>query len=73
MDHRDLIGAGQVEHTEIDRRLPTEKEKDILADLVAGGLAIEVTGARDDPEAALANLLTALADLGLITDSTTAT
>lgn len=32
-----------------------------------------VAGARDDPEAALANLLTALADLGLITDTTTAT
>ncbi len=32
-----------------------------------------VTGARDDPEAALANLLTELAAYGLITDSTTAT
>lgn len=31
-----------------------------------------ITGARDDPEAALANLLTGLANLGLITDSTTA-
>jgi len=31
-----------------------------------------VTGARDDTEAALANLLTALDSLGLITDSTTA-
>lgn len=33
----------------------------------------DVTGARNDPEAALANLLTALENLGLITDSTTAT
>lgn len=32
----------------------------------------DITGARDDPEAALANLLTALAVIGLITDSTTA-
>jgi len=32
----------------------------------------DITGARDDTEAALANLLTALATLGLITDSTTA-
>lgn len=32
-----------------------------------------VSGARDDPESALANLLTALANLGLITDTTTPT
>lgn len=31
-----------------------------------------VSGARNNPEAALANLLTALANLGLITNSTTA-
>jgi hypothetical protein len=31
-----------------------------------------VTGARNDPELALKNLLTALAAYGLITDSTTA-
>lgn len=37
------------------------------------GLPINVTGARDDPESALANLLTALATAGIITDSTTAT
>ena len=39
-----------------------------------GGSAVvkpEITGARDTPEAALANLLTALDNLGLITDSTT--
>lgn len=39
----------------------------------AGAAKPDVTGARDTPEAALANLLTALAALGLITDSTTAT
>lgn len=31
-----------------------------------------ITGARDDPEAALANLLTALENAGLIVDNTTA-
>lgn len=35
--------------------------------------AVDVTGARDTPEEALANLLTALETLGLITDSTTVT
>jgi hypothetical protein len=34
---------------------------------------VTVTGARDVPEEALANLLTALAGLGIITDSTTST
>ena len=38
-----------------------------------GTVKVAVTGARDDPEGALANLLTALANLGLITNSTTAT
>jgi hypothetical protein len=33
---------------------------------------LEVTGARDDPEGVLANLLAALETLGLITGSTTA-
>jgi hypothetical protein len=32
-----------------------------------------VTGARNDPEQALANLLTVLDGLGIITDNTTAT
>ena len=71
-DHRNLEGAGQTSHAEIDRRLPDEREKSLLADLVAGSPPISVTGARDDPESALANLLAALESLGLITDSTTA-
>lgn len=33
--------------------------------------SVEVTGTRNDPESALAGLLTALAGLGIITDSTT--
>jgi hypothetical protein len=70
MDHQYLEGAGQVTHAEIDERLPTGKEKDLLNDLVDA--PEEVTGARDDPEGALANLLAALESLGLITDSTTA-
>jgi hypothetical protein len=71
MDHPYLERAGQVAHSEIDRRLPTETEKGILADLV--GTPISVTGARDDPEGALAALLSALEGLGLIDDNTTAT
>lgn len=34
---------------------------------------VSVTGERDDPETALANLLTVLAGLGFIVDNTTAT
>jgi len=54
----------------VDENLPDEAQKAILRDLVWAPL--EVTGARDDPEGALADLLTQLAALGLITDSTTA-
>ena len=70
MEHQALQGAGAVAHAEIDRRLPDDNEKAVLADLA---IAPEtVTGARDDPEAALKNLLAALEEMGLITDSTTA-
>lgn len=41
-------------------------------DLTPDGEPIEVTGARDDGTA-LASLLSALEDIGFITDSTTAT
>jgi hypothetical protein len=51
--------------------VPTETEKGILIDLVRA--PIKVTEARDDPEGALANLLTALEALGLIADNTTET
>lgn len=37
------------------------------------GTATALTGARDDPEEALANLITLLATYGIITDGTTAT
>lgn len=60
--HADLPDAGRITHFEID---------DILTELRRA--PIDVTGARDTPEEALANLLTALATLGLITDSTTET
>lgn len=33
----------------------------------------ELTGERDDPESALANLITLLEDMGILTDSTTET
>ena len=73
MDHQYLEGAGQITHSEIDQRTPTTREKGALADLVGAGLPVDVAGARDDPEGALASLLAALESLGLITDSTTAT
>ena len=69
-EHRYLQGAGQTSHEEIDRRLPTQKQKDLLEDL--DGAPDTVSGARDDPEGALADLLSVLEGLGLITDSTTA-
>jgi hypothetical protein len=72
MDHHYLQGAGQISHTTIDRRLPDEREKAILAALAAAA-PVTVSGARDDPEGALAALLSALEALGLIADSTTAT
>jgi len=72
MKHEDLLGAGKLPHRTIERRLPTDHEKDLLRVLSAAA-PVEVTGERDDPETALANLLTALATLGLITDSTTDT
>jgi hypothetical protein len=51
-------------------KLPTDKEVALLRKLAAAPKS--VSGARDDPEAALADLLAALESLGLITDSTTA-
>ena len=71
MDHHDLQSTGQISHAEIDRRLPGDREKALLAGL-AGEAPLTVSGARDDPEAALASLLAALETLGLIVDSTTA-
>jgi hypothetical protein len=70
--HDQLRGAGRNTHHQIDLYLPTSGEKSILRDIAASA-PVEVTGARDDPEAALANLLAALESLGLLTDSTTAT
>jgi hypothetical protein len=72
MKHQQLLGSGAKSHKLIDLRLPSPKEKSDLA-TIAANAPVDVDGARDDPEAALANLLTALAALGLITDSTTAT
>jgi hypothetical protein len=72
MTHSQLPDAGRITHEHIDHRLPTAKEKGILR-TIAENAPESVAGARDDPEAALANLLTALENLGLITDNTTAT
>ena len=65
VDHADLPDGGLIAHHEIDQRLSKLDKVDQL-------IPVMVTGARDDLEAALANLLTALESLGLITDSTTA-
>ena len=64
MDHADLPDGGLIAHHEIDQRL-------LKLDKVDQRIPVTVTGARDDLEAALANLLAALAGLGLIVDSTT--
>ena len=71
MDHTYLEGSGQVSHAQIDKRLPTDREKSRLAEIAASAPE-NVSGARDNPEAALKNLLAALEDLGLINDNTSA-
>jgi hypothetical protein len=71
MNHASLPDAGYTPHHIIDVQLPSADQKDKLA-TIAQNAPVEVTGARDDPEDALANLLAALETLGLITDSTTA-
>ena len=69
--HQELSDVGTIPHYLIDLLLPTDDQKDFLRALNSAAPA-EVTGARDDPEQALANLLAALDTLGLITDNTTA-
>jgi hypothetical protein len=69
--HEDLPDAGSTPHHIIDATLPTDKEKSLLTTLREQA-PVSVSGARDDPEAALADLLAALETLGLITDNTTA-
>jgi len=71
MQHTNLPDAGRTPHHEIDGQLPSMDEKELLRVLAANAPAA-VTGARNNPEQALANLLTVLATLGLITNSTTA-
>ena len=65
MAHTQLPDSGQIPHNIIDDALTK------LADAIENA-PLDVDGARDTPEEALANLLTALETLGLITDSTTA-
>jgi hypothetical protein len=59
-------------HSVIDERLPAHHEANLLRTLALTA-PIDITGTRDQNFTALANLLTALQDLGLITDATTAT
>jgi hypothetical protein len=63
-NHAQLPDAGHVPHWQIDDAVTKLKEAIEHAPL-------SITGARDTPEEAFANLLTALATLGLITDNTT--
>lgn len=60
-----------ISQDDLDRRLPTAAEKDFLERLTSLAQR-SVSGARDDPEEALADLLEELEKLGLIHDSTTA-
>ena len=71
MGHQYLADAGQIPHMSIDELLPTPQEKNVLAAL-GDKTPLAVSGARDDPEGALADLLAALETLGLIVDGTTA-
>jgi hypothetical protein len=64
--HSELPDSGNLPHWQIDDDLNKLKATIEHA-------PVSVTGARNNPEAALANLLTALATLGLITDNTSAT
>jgi hypothetical protein len=70
--HADLPDAGSTPHHIIDDNLPNDTEKAILTTLREQA-PVSVSGARNNPEAALADLLAALEVLGLITDNTTAT
>jgi len=71
LSHQDLPDAGLLVHRLLDRLTPSPAEKSKL-EVIDQNAPVAVTGARDAPEEALANLLTALATLGLITDNTTA-
>ncbi len=66
MQHSQLPDAGRLSHFQIDDALAKLQE-------AIENAPLEVTGARNDSEQALRNLLAALETLGLITDSPTAT
>jgi hypothetical protein len=71
IQHANLPDAGRTAHAQIDALLPSDGEKSKLQ-VIAAEAPVTVTGARDTPEEALANLLTALETLGMIIDGTTA-
>jgi len=71
LSHADLPDCGRTTHFVIDEQLPTADEKQKLQ-VIAIDAPVVVAGARDETEGALKALLTVLATLGLITDSTTA-
>lgn len=62
------LPANEADYTTLQTAIDAATE---VTDAVSA--ATSVTGVRDDPESALANLLTALATAGIITDDTDAT
>ena len=71
MGHHYMPCAGSQDHHRVEALLPDDAEKAVLETL--GQKAPKsVSGARDDPEGALKDLLAALESLGLISDGTTA-
>jgi hypothetical protein len=55
-----------------NKLVETKEYNELQADVADILAATEVTGARDETEGALAKLITVLANLGIIKDSTTA-
>jgi hypothetical protein len=69
MSHPSFPDGGHISHADIDLLLPCPRLQAFLRALRQGAPRT-ASGARDDPEEALADLLAELAALGLITDNT---
>lgn len=69
----DVSGTNPQPHIYAELAETDRQVADVYERGPAPAAPIDVDGARDDPEAALANLLTALDSAGIITDSTTDT
>lgn len=66
-----VVGSCNLKHRELASEATANGPAVFLANELLAITKPTITGARSDPEAALANLLTALANAGIITDSTT--